>query len=457
MVRSVLVVDDEEAIRRTVSDILSDEGYRPLAASEGSAALRLLEREGVDLVLLDVAMPGRDGLEVLAELRQRNPGLPVIMMSGHGTVETAVRATKLGAHDFLEKPLTYDKLVLVVQNTLASARLERENAQLREEISHRNELIGESQVMFELKQQLSQAAPTEGWVLITGENGTGKEVVARRLHLGSKRVDGPFVAVNCAAIPEELIESELFGHEKGAFTGALHTKQGRFEVGDGGTIFLDEIGDMSLMTQAKILRILQEHCFERVGGTSTLEVNVRVVAATNKDLEKEMAEGNFREDLYYRLNVIPFRVPALRERREDIPLLLSHFLARFGHENGRPGVHLTPAAEARLIQYPWPGNVRELQNIVERIVLMTPRERIDVADLPPSVAEPSQQEALPGLEEATLAAARVAFERSFLERRLEEFGGNVSRTAEAVGLARETLSRKLGSLGVQVGKKRDAG
>ena len=455
MARTILVVDDEEAIRRTVSDILSDEGYRPFAAEDGPSALSAVDRASPDLVLLDVAMPGRDGIDVLSELRARYPGIPVVMMSGHSTVETAVRATKLGAHDFLEKPLTYDKLMLAVQNTLASARLERENAELREELKQSNELIGESQVMLELKQQLSQASPTEGWVLITGENGTGKEVVARRLHLGSKRADGPFVAVNCAAIPEELIESELFGHEKGAFTGALNTKHGRFEVADGGTIFLDEIGDMSLMTQAKILRILQEHRFERVGGTEELEVNVRVVAATNKDLEKEMAEGQFREDLYYRLNVIPFRVPALRERREDIPLLVAHFLARFGADSGRSDVRLTDAAMERLVRYPWPGNVRELQNIVERIVLMTPGTEIDVSHLPPSIVEPDRGALLSETRGATLAAARKTFEKGFLEQRLREYGGNVSRTAEAVGLARETLSRKLRSLGVQVEKKRN--
>ncbi len=455
MSRTVLIVDDEESILKSVSDVLSDEGFRALTASGGNEALRTVAESSPDLVLLDVAMPGRDGLETLEALRRSWPWLPVVMMSGHGTVETAVRATKLGAYDFLEKPLSYDKIVLCVRHCLETAQLELENERLREQLRRANELIGESAVMRELKEQIGVAAPTEGWVLITGENGTGKEVVARQLHVQSKRADFPFVEVNCAAIPDELIESELFGHEKGAFTGALQTRRGKFEAADGGTIFLDEIGDMSLMTQAKILRILQEHRFERVGGSDTIEVNVRVIAATNKDLEVEMAAGRFREDLFYRLNVIPFRVPALRERAEDIPLLIDYFLARFSAEGNRANVSISERARARMIEYAWPGNVRELQNIVERLVLMTRSQEIDLEDLPAQIVAPGRERLLRGLGSQKLSDARAAFEREFLEQKLREHGGNISRTAESVGLARESLSRKLRSLGIQVGKHRD--
>jgi two-component system nitrogen regulation response regulator NtrX len=453
---TILVVDDEESILRSVADILQDEGFRARTASDGARALDQVEESTPDMVLLDVAMPGRDGLQTLAELRRRWPALPVVMMSGHGTVETAVRATKLGAYDFLEKPLSYDKILLCVRHCLESTRLELENAKLREVLLSQHELIGDSSVMTELKEQISVAAPTEGWVLITGENGTGKEVVASQLHLQSKRSEQPFVAVNCAAIPEELIESELFGHEKGAFTGALQMRRGKFEVADGGTIFLDEIGDMSLMTQAKILRILQEHSFERVGGSETIEVNVRVIAATNKDLEVEMSEGRFREDLYYRLNVIPFHIPPLRERGDDIEQLTEHFLARFAAEGGKPPIRLSPQALERMVQYPWPGNVRELQNIVERMALMSRHEVIEVDDLPTQLIAPGRDRLLRGLASSKLSDARTAFEREFLEEKLRENGGNISRTAEIVGLARETLSRKLRSLGVTA-EKRDAG
>ncbi len=456
MASTVLIVDDEESILRSVADVLSDEGYASEAAGGADEALQKIQAHTPDLVLLDVAMPGKNGIELLERLRDSWPELPVIMMSGHGTIETAVRATKLGAYDFLEKPLSYDKLILCLNHALESARLSQENRQLREELARSGEIIGNSPIMQELKEQISVAAPTDGWVLITGENGTGKEVVARQLHVNSKRSALPFVEVNCAAIPEELIESELFGHEKGAFTGALQTRRGKFEIADGGTIFLDEIGDMSLMSQAKILRILQEHRFERVGGSKTLEVNVRVVAATNKDLELEMAEGRLREDLFYRLNVIPFHVPALRERAEDIPLLIDHFLARF--TAARPGdpVSLSEQALERMVAYACPGNVRELQNLVERLVLMTPRHTIECDDLPTQLVAPGRHKLLRGLDSEKLSEARAAFEKEFLEEKLREYGGNISRTAEAVGLARESLSRKLRSLGVTVEKRRDA-
>ncbi len=451
---TILIVDDEESIRRSVADVLGDEGYGTESAADAEAALRAIDARAPDLVLLDVAMPGRDGLEVLERVRRTQPELPVVMMSGHSTIETAVRATKLGAYDFLEKPLSVDKVLLVVAHALERSRLAGENRRLREELVGSNEIIGETAAMRDLKRQLALAAPTEGWVLITGENGTGKELVARQTHLLSKRAERPFVAVNCAAIPEELIESELFGHEKGAFTGALQQKRGRFELANGGTIFLDEIGDMSLMTQAKILRVLQEHRFERVGGTESIEVDVRVIAATNKDLSREMAEGRFREDLFYRLNVIPLHVPPLRERRGDIPLLVERFLDRFAARDGRGPRALAPAALERLVAHPWPGNVRELQNLIERLVLMTPSATIDCGDLPAQfLAVDTEKTQLVDATEK-LAEARARFEREFLLAKLRAHGWNISRTAEAVGLARESLSRKLRSLGVDVDRER---
>jgi two-component system nitrogen regulation response regulator NtrX len=452
-VATILIVDDEESVRRSIADVLADEGHRPVLASGADEADREISTSSPDLVLLDVAMPGRDGLALLESLRASHPQLPVVMMSGHGTIETAVRATKLGAYDFLEKPLSYDKLLLRIEHGLERARLAQENHELRQALLGETEIIGDAPVMAKLKEQIEIAAPTEGWVLITGENGTGKELVARWVHIRSKRSSGPFIAVNCAAIPEELIESELFGHEKGAFTGAIQKKRGRFEMADGGTIFLDEIGDMSLMTQAKILRILQEHRFERVGGTETIEVNVRVIAATNKDLQVEMAQGRFREDLFYRLNVIPFHVPALRERREDIPKLVERFLAEYAADSGRPPKSIAPKALAKLQEYAWPGNVRELQNLTERLVLMTPGDVIEVADLPAQIAS-AERSARPSAKENTLASARAAFEREWLLEKLAQFGWNISRTAESVGLARESLSRKLKSLRIDVDSER---
>ena len=440
----VLIVDDEESIRGSLAGILSDEGFETKTANDGTQALAFLREAGLDalpdLVLLDIAMPGRDGIDVLQELRATWPELPVVMMSGHGTIETAVRATKLGAFDFIEKPLSVEKLLLTIQHAIERARLERENRRLRAAALRAHEILGASEPVRRLKEQIALAAPTNGWVLITGENGTGKELVARQIHLQSKRADKPFVEVNCAAIPEELIESELFGHEKGAFTGAIAQKRGKFELAHEGTIFLDEIADMSLKTQAKILRILQEHKFERVGGSDTIEVEVRVIAATNKSLEKEIAAGRFREDLYYRLNVIPFHVAPLRERREDIPILVTAFAAEFCAESAVKPKEVAPRAMRFLQSYAWPGNVRELRNLMERLVLMTPGPRITTDDLPESVrgTAPTGGPSLASLEDA-----RRAFEREYIISKLREHGGNISRTAEAIGLARESLSRKM--------------
>ncbi len=448
MADRILIVDDEESIRRSLAGILSDEGFEPVTASDADHALVALRSDPAPaLVLLDIAMPGRDGLDLLEEIHALAADLPIVMMSGHGTIETAVRATKLGAYDFIEKPLSVDKLLLTIQHALRHAGLARENRTLRAEALRAHEILGESDVVRRLKEQIALAAPTNGWVLITGENGTGKELVARQIHLQSKRADRPFVEVNCAAIPEELIESELFGHEKGAFTGAIVQKRGKFEVAHTGTIFLDEIADMSLKTQAKILRILQEHKFERVGGTEPMDVDVRVIAATNKSLEKEIAAGRFREDLYYRLAVIPFHVAPLRERREDIPILVAAFVREFCAEAGVREKAIGPRAMNLLQGYAWPGNVRELRNLVERLVLMTPGTRVEASDLPESIRS---QEAREGAEGEGLEGARRAFEREYLVARLRDHGWNISRTAEAIGLARESLSRKIRSYKIEI-------
>ncbi|MBW2233922.1 MAG: sigma-54-dependent Fis family transcriptional regulator [Deltaproteobacteria bacterium] len=450
MPETILIVDDEQSIRDSLAGLLADEGYATRCAADGEEGLKALrggQGADPDLVLLDIAMPGRDGVDILEEMRRTRPELPVVLMSGHATIETAVRATQLGAYDFIEKPLSVEKLLLTIQHALDRSRLERENLELRARALRAHEILGDSDVITSLKQQIEIAAPTNGWVLISGENGTGKELVARQIHVQSGRADGPFIEVNCAAIPEELIESELFGHEKGAFTGAVQQKIGKFELADRGTIFLDEIADMSLKTQAKILRILQEHKFERVGGTATIEVDVRVIAATNKALEKEIAEGRFREDLYYRLNVIPFHVPALRERRGDIPHLARAFVDEFCRESGAGPKEVAARAMARLEAYAWPGNVRELRNLMERLVLMTRGPRIVEADLPESVRAGARS--APG-DPATLDEARKSFEREYLMARLEEHGWHISRTAEAVGMARESLSRKIRQLGIEV-------
>ena len=382
MSRTILVVDDEKDIRIALSGILEDEGYQVVTAASGIEALDKIREEMPDLVLLDIWMPGMDGLKTLEEVKSLLPHITVIMISGHGTIETAVRATKLGAFDFIEKPLSLDKVLIAVSNALRLKELYTENEELKRVAGNEHELIGSTAVMTALREQILRVAPTNASVLINGANGTGKELVARSIHYYSKRHDKPFVAINCAATPEELIESELFGHEKGAFTGALAQKKGKFDLADGGTFFLDEIGDMSLKTQTKILRILQECCFERVGGTRLVTVDVRIVAATNKDLEEEIRQGRFREDLYYRLNVVPFRVPELRERVDDIPMLVQHVIDLLYRKEGREPKHFVPEALEALKQYHWPGNVRELKNIIERILIMTPGSSVTCDDIP---------------------------------------------------------------------------
>jgi two-component system nitrogen regulation response regulator NtrX len=452
---SVLVVDDEAGVRASLAGILGDEGYAVEAAESGEAALVALAARRFDLVLLDVWLPGQDGLEVLRRIRERDAELPVVVISGHGTIETAVKAVRLGAQDFVEKPLSLEKTVLAVRNALRQRRLESQLRELRERLDERYTMVGESPAIRRLRAEIAQAAPSNGRVLIFGENGTGKELVARAIHAQSHRAAAPFVEVNCAAIPEELIESELFGHTRGAFTGALAARKGKFELADGGTLFLDEIGDMSLKTQAKVLRALQEQRIEPVGGTGGVEVDVRVIAATNKDLEAEIRAGRFRDDLYFRLNVIPFHVPPLRERREDIPLLALHFLKLLSAEHGRRPREVAQEALEALARLPWPGNVRELRNILERLVIMTPGERIELRHLPESLAPAAPEGApagpdapAPALENGTLLAAREEFERRYILRRYRECGGNMSRTAEALGVERSNLYRKMKAYGL---------
>jgi two-component system nitrogen regulation response regulator NtrX len=437
----ILIVDDEPAIQSALRGVLEDEGYRITAVGTGGDALTLLSEEVPDLVFLDIWMPGKDGLETLAEMKRQRPEVTVVMISGHGTIETAVKATRLGAYDFIEKPLSLEKTLLIATRALEHARLERENASLRQRLQQRWEIIGESPVIRRLREEIATAAPTNGRVLIHGENGSGKELVARAIHALSARRDRPFVEVNCAAIPEELIESELFGHEKGAFTGALARRRGRFEMADGGTLFLDEIGDMSLKTQAKVLRALEEQAFERVGGRETIKVDVRVIAASNRDLTTLVGSG-FREDLFYRLNVIPIEVPPLRVRKEDIPLLIDHFIRIFCAENGKRIKTVSGEALAYFMTYAWPGNVRELRNMVERLVIMAPGDVIGVDELP---APLRTEEAGAGKDggDRSLREARDGFERAFILAELRANDWNMTRTADRLGIERSHLYRKI--------------
>ncbi len=450
MNETILVVDDEIAICQSLKAILEDEGYQVLTASSGEEAIKIVAEEMPQLVLLDIWLPGIDGLETLKVLHAAHPNVLIIMMSGHGTIETAVKATKLGAFDFIEKPLSLDKVIILVSNALNVVRLEEENILLKQKVSHQFELTGSSSAITELKEMIGIVAPTNAWILIMGENGTGKELVARSIHHLSRRSHKPIVEVNCAAIPEELIESELFGHEKGAFTGATEKKRGKFDLAHEGTIFLDEVADMSLKAQAKILRILQEKKFERVGGNKVIDMDVRVLAATNKDLEKEMEAGRFRQDLYYRLHVIPLRVPPLRERKEDIPFLVERFLRDFAAKEGQPLKTVSDGALQKLMGHDWPGNVRELKNIVERLIILTPSNEIRADDLPELSLRSEASAAAPEPAQVTdsLRDARLDFERQFIIKKLEEFDGNISRTAEAIGLERSNLHKKLKSLKV---------
>ena len=450
MKRSILIVDDEESIRFSLKGGLEDEGYHTLLAADGEEAVQVIEKNEIDLILLDIWMPGKDGLQILEELNKDGFRPPVIIMTGHGSIDTAIRATRLGALDFIEKPLDLNKIIITINNTLHLRALEEENALLRKKAEKDDEIVGSSPAIGKLKEQIDRAAPSDAWVLILGENGTGKELVARRLHKKSRRNKQPFVEVNCAAIPQELIESELFGHEKGAFTGATERRRGKFDLANNGTLFLDEIGDMSLPTQAKILRILQEQRFERVGGSQTIQVDVRVLTATNKDLEKEIEEGRFRQDLYYRLNVIPINVPRLVDRKEDIPELVEHFLKMYASLKGGKKKTMTEGAVKKLMQHDWPGNVRELKNIVERLVIMTPGDTITADDIIP-LSSRSSSETDRLIDIPLLKDARAQFEKIFIESKLKECGFNISRTADLIGVERSNLHRKIKGLGIDVG------
>ena len=445
----ILIVDDEPLIRQSLSGVLEDEGYMAHSVDSGESCLDELGRNAYDLLLLDVWLPGMDGLETLSRIQEIPfPDRPVVVIiSGHGTIETAVRATKLGAFDFLEKPLTIDKVMVVVKNGLQQRRLELEVQRLKEDGRGRYTIIGESVPMKAVRQQIALMAATNGRVLIFGESGTGKELVAHAIHDISARSTEPFVEVNCAAIPEDLIESELFGHRKGAFPGAHEDKTGKIQKADGGTLFLDEVGDMSLKTQAKVLRSLEEQRFEPVGAETSIQVDARVVAATNKNLEDEIERGNFREDLFYRLNVIPFYVPPLRERIEDVPVLANHFVREFTTAYGRKPKELTPEAYRVLIDYQWPGNVRELRNLMERIVIMNPQVRIDARHIPLNPAKRAVFER-PAERFGSLHEVRAAAEREYILKKLEETKGNVTRTAEVLGLERSNLYRKMKALGI---------
>ena len=462
MSASILIVDDEESILTSLSSILQDEGYDVVTVKNGMEALRIYTTDPPDLMLLDIWMPEMDGMETLRRVRELVPAAQVMMMSGHGSIETAVKAIKLGAYDYIEKPLSLENVTLRVKHALDQHRLEQENRTLRTTVQRKFELVGQAPAMQQLRQLIETAGPTNSRVLIGGENGTGKELVARAIHLHSARSNRPFVAVNCAAIPETLIESELFGHEKGSFTGATSMKRGQFEQADGGTLFLDEIADMSLSTQAKVLRALQEQQFTRVGGTKLMKVDVRVLAASNKDLIKEIEKGAFREDLFYRLNVVPIVVPPLRERREDVPLLIRHFMKAHAEEQGLRTKEISPDAMAVLQQYDWPGNIRELRNLIERLMIMVPEPVIEAAQAGLSLQArpigPASQAAAPTPAANPLFAqsydslrdARNAFEKEYIARKLREHHWNISRTAEELKIERSHLHRKIKLLDVEM-------
>ncbi len=447
MFPSILIVDDEPSILKSLSGLLADEGFEVMTASTGYEGLKIIDREYPDLVLLDIWMPGIDGIETLKQIKKGNPYLQVIIITGHGNIETAVKATKIGAYDLIEKPLSIDKIIVAINNALNFRRLEEENRYLRKKTIEKHSVNGISAATIELKKKIAAVAPTDATILITGENGTGKELVARTIYQLSSRVEEPFITVDCAAIPEELIESELFGHEKGAFPGASNKKRGKFEIAGNGTVFLDDIGDMSLKTQAKILRFLQEKNFQRVGGRRTLNVDVRVIAASNKSLEKEIAKGNFREDLYYRLNVVPVEVPPLRNRKEDIPILIDIFLAECAKQNKCEKKTLSQEALQMLCSYSWPGNVRELKNLMQQLDILIEKTIVEIKDIPDNyrlgVEEKHEDELNKIFLFDRLKDAKRAFEKEFIKIKLSENEGNISKTAKAIDVGRSYLHKKL--------------
>jgi len=441
---TILIIDDEPNVCSSLQGVLEDEGYTAYTAQSGEEGLEQLARRDANIVLLDILMPGGiDGIETLRRIKSDYPDVGVIMITGHGSYEYALEAGKLGALDFIEKPLSIDKVLTRIEQALKKMRLEAENVQLKQEVEEKYKLIGESLAMQEIQKIIARVAPTNGRVLITGESGTGKELVARAIHNQSLRSNELFVPVNCAAIPQELIEAELFGHEKGAFTGAMYRRIGKFEQADGGTLFLDEVGNMSLQTQAKVLRAIENGEFERIGGKNTIKVDTRIVAATNKDLNAEIQEGNFREDLYYRLNVIPIDIPPLRHRKKDIPLLAEHFLTQFCRENNKPKKQLSKEAVKILERYSWPGNVRELRNIIERLVIMSRGNVIEVDDIPQDLEETMTQQA-----SGTLRDAKHQFESNFIRQCLENNNWKITETARQLGIERTNLHRKMRQYGI---------
>ena len=447
--KRILVVDDEKSIRDSLKLILEYEKYAVESAKDGTEALSLIEKDPVDLVLLDIKMPGMDGIEVLQEIKRRDLQQVVVIISGHGTISTAVEATKLGAFDFLEKPLDRDRLLLTIRNGLAQKRLTDENIHLRKRISGTNQILGGSNAIQQILGTIQKVGPTQARILITGENGTGKELVARAIHERSTRKDGSFIEVNCAAIPEELIESELFGHEKGAFTGAIDRRIGKFELADGGTLFLDEVGDMSLSAQAKVLRVLEENQLQRIGGSETIRIDVRVLAATNKDLLEETRQKRFREDLYYRLNVVPISLPSLRERPEDIPILVDHFLREACAQNNVPHKQIAPGALTMLQNYHWPGNIRELRNGIERMVILCSGETILEADVEHVLGGKEETPTDPLAEAKTFQDFKEQSEKLFLEQQLEANNWNISQTAVGLEMQRSNLYRKMEKYGLR--------
>ncbi|TVR00420.1 MAG: sigma-54-dependent Fis family transcriptional regulator [Spirochaetaceae bacterium] len=451
----ILVIDDEQGIREVLTGILDDEGYTVFTAEDGIDGLTLLKSEPIDLVLLDVWLPNMGGIDVLKQIKETYPEIEVIIISGHGNIDLAVKAVKLGAFDFMEKPLSLERVVTVVRNAIQMENLRRENRLLRNSILQNDEILGETDAIRRIREIIAQSAATDSRILITGENGTGKELVAREIHRRSRRARSPFIEVNCAAIPDNLIESELFGHEKGSFTGAVARRRGKFELADRGTLFLDEVADMSLSAQAKVLRAIQEMKFERVGGEESISVDVRLIAATNKNIQQQIADGAFREDLFFRLNVIPIHVPPLRERSEDLPLLIEHFLSVFRNPPDGPAKRVDSRGMAALQDHDWPGNIRELKNFVERVTIMTDEEVI-TADL----IRHFLGEAMPRrrasdfdeYQEMGLNEAKDSFEKRYIMQKLEENGNNISRTAEAMGIYPSNLHGKIRKFGIKIEK-----
>jgi two-component system nitrogen regulation response regulator NtrX len=434
----VFIVDDEEGIRESLSGIFEDEGYTVLTAGTAEKAFDMLKEQTPDLMFLDVWLPGIDGIQALTKIRESNPELPIVMISGHGNIELAVNATRIGAYDFLEKPLSLERVLLVASRALERRTLELENKALKQDLTEKWRLIGNSPKMKQLGEQIDMAAKSNGRVLILGESGAGKELVAHTLHGSSTRASKPFIEMNCAAIPQELIESELFGHEKGSFTGAFERKKGKFELADEGTLFLDEVGDMSLSTQAKVLRVIETQEFQRVGGSKNIKVDVRIISATNKELAEEVKKGTFREDLFYRLNVIPIPLPPLRERKEDIPELVDYFLGYFAAEYGQKPKKITPDGLKMLEVYDWPGNIRELRNVIERLVIMIPSNTVTPRNIILGEAARSDYFTF-----NTLKEARESFEKDFIIKKLEENNWNISKTAEILDIERSNLHRKI--------------